>query len=104
MAIPAIPPIGGGAAPLQSATPSGAGPAGGSSGTGFGDALSGALDKLDGLQQQADGAAQSLAAGTATDVSSVVDAVERASLALQLAVQVRNKAVDAYQELFRMQI
>jgi flagellar hook-basal body complex protein FliE len=30
--------------------------------------------------------------------------VERANLAMQLAVQVRNKAVDAYHEIFRMQI
>jgi flagellar hook-basal body complex protein FliE len=30
--------------------------------------------------------------------------VEQASLSLQLAVQVRNKVVDAYQELLRMQI
>ncbi len=30
--------------------------------------------------------------------------IERASLALQLAAQVRNKTVDAYQELFRMQV
>ena len=30
--------------------------------------------------------------------------IEEASLSLQLAVQVRNKMVDAYQELFRMQV
>ena len=46
-----------------------------------------------------------LATGQATDITSVVaDAVEQANLALQLAVQVRNKAVDAYQEIMRMQV
>ena len=100
MAILPIPPIGGAAAP--SAAP--AAPKAGGSGSGFGDLLSGELGKLDNLQQQASTAAQQLATGQATDVSSVAMEVERASLALQLAAQVRNKAVEAYQELFRMQV
>jgi flagellar hook-basal body complex protein FliE len=98
VAILPIPPIGGAAAP--SAAP--AAPKAG--GSGFGDLLSGELGKLDNLQQQASTAAQQLATGQATDVSSVAMEVERASLALQLAAQVRNKAVEAYQELFRMQV
>jgi flagellar hook-basal body complex protein FliE len=75
-----------------------------SGGAGFGEALANELGKLDGLQQQASSASQALATGQATDVSAVVMQVEQASLALQLAAQVRNKAVDAYQELFRMQV
>lgn len=102
MAIPGIPPLGSLLAPKPAAPA--AGGSGSGSGAGFADALSGAVDKLDALQQQASSAAQSLATGQATDVAGVVDAVERASLSLQLAVQVRDKAVDAYQELFRMQI
>ena len=47
---------------------------------------------------------QALATGQASDVTSVVTDVEKATLAMQLAVQVRNKAVDAYQEIMRMQI
>jgi flagellar hook-basal body complex protein FliE len=73
-------------------------------GGGFGSLLAKQLDKLDRLQQSADGQTQALATGKATDVASVVMEVERASLALQLAVQVRDKAVDAYHEIFRMQI
>ena len=86
---------------------SGAGASQGStstSGNGFGGMLSGALDKLDNLQQQASDASQQLATGQATDISQVTMQVENASLALQLAVEARNKAVDAYQDLFRMQI
>lgn len=74
------------------------------SGTGFGDLLSGQIQKLSSTQQDAANASASLADGTATDVSSVVMAVERAKLSMQLASQVRNKAVEAYQEVFRTQV
>jgi flagellar hook-basal body complex protein FliE len=70
----------------------------------FGQALGAALGKLDAGQQQAAQAAQDLATGKATDIASVVNEVEKASLELQLATQVRNKVVDAYSELMRMQI
>ena len=73
-------------------------------GAGFGKALEGALGKLDTSLKASSDAAESLATGTATDLPSVVMAVERASLELQLASQVRNKAVEAYQDLFRMQV
>jgi flagellar hook-basal body complex protein FliE len=70
----------------------------------FGGALGAQLDKLS--QAQGDGAqaAQSLATGGATDVSSVVMAVERARLSMQLASQIRNKAVESYQEIFHTQV
>ena len=55
-------------------------------------------------QQSADVQSQALALGKTTDIAGVTMAVERANLAMQLAVQVRNKAVDAYHEIFRMQI
>ena len=80
----------------------GATPAGG--GQGFGNMLGNAVDKLENSQQQASAASTQLATGQATDISQVTMQVENASLALQLAVQVRNKAVDAYNDLFRMQV
>jgi len=73
-------------------------------GEGFGDMLSNALGKLQETQTEAAGASQSLANGTATDPTSVVMAVERAQLAMQLASQVRNKAVEAYQDIFHTQV
>lgn len=78
----------------------------GSAGTGnaFGDALSGSLGKLDSMHVTADKQAQDLATGKTDDVATVVGAIERASLAMQLAVQVRNKAVESYHELFRMPV
>jgi flagellar hook-basal body complex protein FliE len=72
--------------------------------SGFGHALSGALESLSNMQQSADAQSQALALGQTTDISGVAMDVERANLAMQLAVQVRNKAVDAYHEIFRMQI
>ena len=75
-----------------------------SSGGGFGKALAGELQKLNDSQGQAATDAQALATGQAQDVSSVVMSVEKASLELQLASQIRNKAVEAYQDVFRMQV
>ena len=77
---------------------------GGGTGGGFGQALTESLGKLDDLHAVADSQAQDLATGKTSDVASVVSAVERASLAMQLAVQVRNKAIDSYHELFRMPV
>jgi len=70
----------------------------------FGETLTNALTKLGDLHTEAAAQSQALVTGKADDVTSVAMAVERASLALQLAAQVRNKAVEAYQEIFRMQV
>jgi len=74
------------------------------SGVGFGHALTNAIQGLVKEQGGADSQSQALALGKTTDISGVAMAVERANLSMQLAVQVRNKAVDAYHEIFRMQI
>lgn len=80
------------------------GSVGGSGGPGFGSMLAGQLEGLAGLQNDAASASRSLADGTATDPSQVVVAVERAQLAMQLAAQLRTKAVDAVSEVFRTQV
>jgi flagellar hook-basal body complex protein FliE len=66
--------------------------------------LSGAISELDSTQHHAASAAQTLADGTATDPTAVVMEVERAQLAMQLASQVRTKAVEAYQTIFSTQV
>ncbi len=73
---------------------------GGSGPQGFGDMLGTALDTLTGLQEDAAGASRALAEGTATDVSEVVMAVERARLSMQLASQIRTRGVEAFQDIF----
>jgi flagellar hook-basal body complex protein FliE len=87
--------------PLVGDAPTAADPA---SGSNFGPALVDAIEGLAKLQQSADDHSQALALGKSTDIVGVTMAVERANLAMQLAVQVRNKAVDAYHEIFRMQV
>lgn len=72
--------------------------------TSFTDILKEKLQQVDALQKEADAAIQGFVAGGITDVHEVMLATQRAQLALELTVQVRNKLVEAYQEVFRMQI
>jgi flagellar hook-basal body complex protein FliE len=74
------------------------------SGAGFGDVLAQQIGNLADLQETAAAASQSLANGTATDVSSVVAAVEKAQLAMQLAGQIRTKGSEAINDIFHTQI
>ena len=73
-------------------------------GAGFGGMLGDALGSLAKTQTEAASGAQSLATGTAQDPTAVVMAVERAQLSMQLASQVRNKLVEAAQDIFHTQI
>lgn len=71
---------------------------------GFAARLHNALDEVNKLQLQAGDAAKKLAMGQAEDIHQVMIASEQAKLAMQLTVQIRNKVVEAYQEVSRMQI
>ncbi len=72
--------------------------------TGFSSFLSDALNKLERTQAEAEQAAADLATGQVDDFHTPVIAMEKASLALGLAVTVRNKVVDAYNQIMQMQI
>ena len=69
-------------------------------GEGFGDMLSNAIGSLQKTQTEAAEASHALATGTATDPTQVVMAVERARLSMQMASQIRGKAVEAYNDIF----
>ena len=86
--------------PAESATP----PQGATDGKGFGSFLSSKVGELAKLQDDAASGAQSLANGTATDPSSVVMAVEKARLSMQLASQIRTKGVEAINDVFHTQV
>ena len=70
----------------------------------FGSVLGKQIAGLSDLQSDAASASQALATGTASDPASVVMAVERARLSMQLASQLRTKGVEAVNEIFRTQV
>ena len=69
----------------------------------FSEFLSDSLGEVNGLIKESDRLNMELAAGRITDVSEVVIASEKAGIATQLTMQVRNRAIEAYQEIMRMQ-
>jgi flagellar hook-basal body complex protein FliE len=66
--------------------------------------VAGQLEKLGDLQSEGATASRALATGQAADPESVVMAVERARLSMQLASQLRNKAVEAFTDIFHTQV
>lgn len=70
----------------------------------FGEYLNDALNDVNALQHASAKASVDLAAGKIEDISQVTIAAEKASLAMQLTMTVRNKVLDAYQEVMRMQV
>jgi flagellar hook-basal body complex protein FliE len=71
---------------------------------GFGSMLTNAIGDLEKTQNAAAAQSQALATGQTDDLSSVITSVQEAQLSMQLASQVRNKAVEAYTEIFHTQI
>lgn len=69
----------------------------------FGDFLSNALSQVNQLNGGAEQQIGSLLKGGNTDLSTVMIAVEKADVAFQLMMQVRNKIVSAYQDIEKMQ-
>ena len=97
MAIGALPPIGAaGITPPPAARPTAA--------AGFGDAMKQGLEQVSGLEQQADAVTKSLATGGPATVHDLMVANTKASIGVDLLVQTRNRAVEAYQEIMRMQL
>ncbi len=82
---------------------------GGTSGAGessknFADTLKDAIGNVNELQKASDRGIQELATGKTDNVADVMIASEKADIALKVMVQVRNKIIDAYQEIMKMQV
>jgi flagellar hook-basal body complex protein FliE len=70
----------------------------------FGEVLKDSLKQVNSLQQEADASIQSLATGGAASLHDTMLAIQKAELSFKLMMQVRNKIVEAYQEVIRMQV
>ena len=93
-AVPSVP------TPAAATTPSAS--AGGSGS--FADSISGALADVEASQQKADGLAQQVATGQLRDVHDFMIASTEASMATELTLAVRNKVVDAFNQIMQMPV
>ena len=75
-----------------------------SGGTTFAEILSNSLEQVNQHQVQADQAIREMVAGRSKNIHETMLAVERADSSLKLMMQVRNKILDAYREIMRMQV
>ena len=74
------------------------------SGKSFADTLQDAVGKVNEMQLTAEKGAQDLATGRTDNIADVMIMTEKADIALKLMMQVRNKIIDAYQEVMKMQV
>lgn len=72
--------------------------------TSFNDLLKNALNEVNKLQTEADDYNKLLAIGQVDNIHDVTIASEKAKVALQMTLAIRNKVVDAYKEIMRMQV
>lgn len=73
-------------------------------GTEFQNLLSQSIQQVDQAQKVSDQMTAGLVSGNVENVHEVMIAAQKASLSLELTMQVRNKMVEAYQEVMRMQV
>ena len=84
-------------------TPSTQGPST-AEGTSFAKVLKESISEVNRLQAKADESITALATGGTTNLHETMIAMEQASVSFKLMMQVRNKIVEAYQEVLRMQV
>jgi flagellar hook-basal body complex protein FliE len=70
----------------------------------FQKVLTGAINTVESLGADASNAVQKFLSGDNQDLHTTILATQKADLAFQLGLQVRNKVVDAYQEIMKMQM
>ena len=78
--------------------------AAGADGPGFKELLMKNIEQVNGLQKDADKAIEDLAMGKRDDVAGVMIAKQKADLAFKMLLQVRNKMMDAYEEVKQLRV
>lgn len=73
-------------------------------GPSFNDVLRAQIDEVNRLQQDADKAIEDVVSGTRDDVDAVMMAKQKADVAFQMLLQVRNKMMDAYEEVKQIRV
>lgn len=96
-----VPDIGSAVEPQTEAIPGGPEAAGAAS---FKDTVKSFLDDVNTKMTQSDQASTDLATGRTNDVGKVVTSVEEANLAMQFTLAIRNKLLDAYNQISQMQM
>ncbi len=71
---------------------------------GFGDMITRTIQEVSAAEATADRIAVGIAAGEDENVHELLIASSKATLGVELLTQVRNRAVEAYQEIMRMQV
>lgn len=89
---------------LESITPSLGREDSGNKGDAFKDVLGATLKNVNDSLMGAEKITQDFVLGKDVELHQVIIAGEQASLALQMTVQIRNKVIEAYQEIMRMQV
>lgn len=70
----------------------------------FAEQLQKAVEQVDRLQTVREEAVESMVTGRTTEVHDVMIAAKESQLAFELLLEVRNKLLEAYQEIIRMQV
>lgn len=78
--------------------------AAGETAQGFGKMLADSIEKVNEAQISADKSIKDLAAGRTKNIHETMLQIENADASLKLMMQVRNKVLDAYKEIMRMQV
>lgn len=73
-------------------------------GTSFSDLLKDAIGQVEGVQAENNANSIELLSGQSTEIHTALIEAQKAELTFNLAVQVRSKVIDAYNEVMRMQL